>query len=297
MNDPNIITIHDRAMQCYLRIGCWSARKLDTKATKKVTDGASATSDAARVNKHLLASADEKLRAIAKIGGEARRYLEDKTLPWDDAGNRLLPNESAIEVVSALTEYEKRFGEAVTDFIHEYPMLREQALANLGDLADSEDYPLPDQVRHRFSFRLSFTPVAKGFADVRTGLSDEQVAALEQHYQSNARRQVGDALTSAWLRLKDNLSKYSDRLREKDDGSGKMEIFRDSMVENLRETCALLKTLNVFDDDSLERMRIRVERDIASFDANQLRESTVLAVSVKSEVDAVLEAMKQMMGE
>lgn len=293
----NIVTIHDRAMLTYLRIGTWSARKLDTKATKKVTDGASATADAARVNKHLLASADEKLRAIQKIGGEARRYLDDNTLPWDDAGNRLLPNDSAIAVVGELTALEQRYLAAVDDFVQEYPVLRAQALANLGDLANDDDYPQPDQVRHKFSFRLSFTPVPTGFSDVRTGLADSQVQALQAHYEANAKRQVGDALTAAWSRLRDNLVVYSDRLREKDDGSGKMNIFRDSMVSNLRDTCALLKQLNVFDDDDLERVRIRVERDIASFDPAHLRDSEILAKSVKSEVDVVLQHMKSLLGE
>lgn len=293
----NIVSIHDRAMLAYLRIGTWSARKLDTKATRKVTKDSHATADAARVNKHLLASADEKLRAIQKIGGEARRYLEDNTLPWDDAGNRLLPNEKAIEVVSELTNFEKRYSAAVDEFVEEYPALRAQALANLGELANDEDYPQPDQVRAKFSFRLSFTPVPTGFSDVRTGLQASQVDALKNHYEARAKEQVGNALQAAWARLRENLVVYSDRLRKKDDGSGKMNIFRDSMVENLRDTCDLLRSMNVFDDEDLERTRLRVERDIASFDPSQLRDSEILAHSVRSEVDVVLKHMQELLGE
>lgn len=293
----DITAIHDRAMLAYLRIGSWSARKLDTKATKKVTGDAKATTDAARVNKHLLAAADEKLRAIQKIGGEARRYLDDNTLPWDDAGNRLLPNEKALQVVGELTAYEQRYKAAVDDFVTSYPELREQALVNLGDLANEDDYPKPEHVRDKFSFRLSFSPVPTGFSDVRTGLQPQQVEALKRHYEACANRQVGEALTAAYKRLQENLSHYSARLKEKDDGSGKMQIFRDSMVENLRETCAMLKTMNVFDDPDLDRLRQRVERDIAGFDPDQLRDSDILARSVKSEVDVVLEHMKQLLGE
>lgn len=293
----NIVQIHDRAMLTYLRIGTWSARKLDSKATKKLTKDADATSDAARVNKHLLASADSLLRDIQKIGGEARKYLDNSTLPWDDAGNRLLPNEKSIEVVSELTNIEKRYNEAVDKFVAQYPELRAQALVHLGDLANEEDYPPAEHVKSKFSFRLSFSPVPTGFGDVRTGLGPEQVAALSKHYEASARRQVGDALTAAWRRLQETLGHYSNRLVEKEDGSGKMQIFRDSMVSNLRETCEMLKALNVFGDDELERVRIRVERDIASFDADALRESELLSRSVKSEVDVVLEHMKSILGE
>lgn len=293
----DITTIHDRSMLAYLRIGGWSARKLDNKATKRVTTTAKATTDAARVNKHLLAAADEKLRAIQKIGGDARRYLDEHTLPWDDAGNRLLPNEKAIEVVGTLTGFEQQYRAAVDDFVEAYPELREQAITNLGELANPDDYPPPLEVRHKFSFRLSFSPVPTGFSDVRTGLQAEQVEVLKRHYEANANRQVGEALTAAYKRLQENLSHYSARLKEKDDGSGKMQIFRDSMVENLRDTCALLKSMNVFDDPDLERLRLRVERDIAAFGPDQLRSSEILARSVKSEVDVVLDHMKQLLGE
>lgn len=293
----NITQIHDRAMLTYLRIGTWSARKLDSKTTKKVTKDASAVADAARVNKHLLASADTQLREIQKVGNEARKFLEGNTLPWDDAGNRLLPNEKAIEVVGELTAIEKRYNAAVDEFVENYPELRAQALIHLGDLANIDDYPPAEHVRSKFSFRLSFTPVPTGFSDVRTGLAPDQIGALSAHYEASARRQVGDALMAAWGRLRETLGHYSDRLQLKDDGSGKMQIFRDSMVSNLRETCALLKTLNVFGDDDLERVRVRVERDIASFDADQLRTNDMLAVGVKSEVDVVLEHMKALLGE
>lgn len=293
MTAPRIDTIHDRAMLTYLRISSWSARKLDTRATRKVTSDADATSDAARVNKHLLASADGKLKDISKIGGEARRYLEDVTLPWDDAGNRLLPNEKAIEVVAKLTEFEQAYLEAVDAFVLEYPVLRAQALSNLGDLGDDEDYPQPDTVRHKFSFRLSFTPVPNNFSDVRTGLTEGQVDILREHYDGQAKRQMTDALSAAWKRLRENLEAYSDRLREKDDGSGKVQIFRDSMVENLRNTVAILRPLNVFGDMALEGLRTQIEQSIAQFDADQLRTVPMVAKTVKTEVDDILARMKE----
>lgn len=293
----NITSIHDRAMLAYLRIGSWSARKLDTRATKKVTTDSSATTDAARVNKHLLASCDDKLRVIQRIGGEARRYLDNNTLPWDDAGNRLMSNEKAIEVVGELTRYEQQYKDAVADFVVDYPQLREQAQINLGDLANNDDYPPAEHVSAKFSFRLSFSPVPTGFSDARTGLQPAQVEALSKHYEANARRQVSEALKSGWLRLQESLGHYSDRLKEKDDGSGKMQIFRDSMVENLRETCALLGAMNVFDDEELDRVRRRVESDIASFDAQELRDSPLLAKSVRSDVDSILATMRGILGE
>jgi hypothetical protein len=292
----DLANLNDRASLVYLRIGAWSARKLDRTATKHVTDDNGATADAARVNKHLLANADKQLKDIQKIGSEARRYVESCTLPWDDAGNRLLPNEATLETVTQLTGYEHQYNDAVAEFIDLYPDLREQAKLALGTLANDDDYPPAEAIRDKFSYRLSFNPVPVKFNDLRTGLSPEQASAISQHFEANAKRQVRDALTTAWKRLQENLMRYSDRLKIKDDGSGKMEVFRDSMVEGMRDTCSMLKAMNVFDDDDLERIRIEVEREICQFDADQLRGNQLLAMSVKSKADDILAKMREHLG-
>jgi hypothetical protein len=156
--NPIITPIENRAILAYLSVGGWSARKLDKKATNDVLTDNKATANAGRFNKNLLADADKALASIRKKGDDARKYLDANTLPWDDAGNRMLPNTKAIQVIGQITEMETEYNQLVDDFVREYPVLRAQAIANLGDLACAEDYPQPDVVRGKFYFRVSLQP-------------------------------------------------------------------------------------------------------------------------------------------
>lgn len=295
MTQLNIQSIHQKAMLAYISVSAWSARKLDRKATKSITDSSGATSDAARVNKHLLASSDSSLRDIIKLGNDARRYLEANSLPWDDAGNRLLSNEKALEVVATISGMEKEFSEAVDKFIVEYPLLRAQALANLGDMADNNDYPLPDVVRDKFALRLSLSPLPEGFGDIRSGLAANQIEALEAHFQARVRTQYSTAIGDAWKRLRADVEKISERLTP--DDKGEQKVFRNSLIDNARETCALLKSLNVFDDNDLDIIRFQVEEYLCKASSDQLRSSREVSNTVKENADALLERMRDILGE
>jgi hypothetical protein len=289
----SIPSLATRAMLVYVSISSWSARKLDKKQTQKTIKGAGASSDAARVNKHLLANADSALKAIQRKANQIRDYIDANTLPWDDAGNRLISNDRALVVVGDIATLQTEFEAAIDDFIREYPVLRAQALANLGDMADDTDYPQPDQVRSKFKLSVSFNPLPEGFGDIRTGMSEVQAKAWQTHFEGAVKRQVNEALRAAYTRLAENLQRYSDRLRLKDDGSGAMERFRDTMVTSLRETLDLLASLNVFGDAELERLLHEIRTNIATHDAEALRASPTMAVLVKHEADEVLRRMQQ----
>lgn len=286
----NPVSLHDKALLAYISVSVWSARKLDKRATAKVTADAGATDDAARVNKHLLADSDATLRQLQKLGGKARRLLDENSLPWDDAGNRLLSNQKALTVVGELQEIIDEFDELADQFTQDYPVLRAQALAALGDLANDDDYPPPDVVRRKFAISLTLSPVPSGFSDLRVGMSPQQVDALKEMYEAKVKEQHGAALQAAWQRLAKDIEHLCERLTPDDEGQRK--VFRDATVENLRDTCALLQTLNVFDDEKLETMRFRAEHRLAAIDAQHLRDNDTLAETVREEAEDILRKMQ-----
>jgi hypothetical protein len=286
-------TLADRAMLVYVSISCWSARKLDKKQTQKTVAEAGATADAARVNKHLLANADSALKKIQQKANQIRDYLEANTLPWDDAGNRLLSNEQSLVVVGQLHTLEQEFKALVDEFIEEYPVLRAEAVKNLGDMGDDSDYPQPDQVRAKFKVSVTFSPLPVSFGDVRTGMSAEQAKVWQSVFEDKVKAQANRALRSAYDRLREHLAKYVDRLQPREDDPERVRVFRDSMVENLRETCDLLDSLNVFDDPELRQLNRHVRRGIAAHDPETLRGSVEVAEMVRREADDVLKRMEE----
>lgn len=289
-------SLHSRAMLAYVKVSLWSARKLDRKATKQITTANAATDDAARVNKHMLAGADEMLRNVTKAGSKVGLYLHSVTLPWDDAGNRLLPNDKAIEAIATIETLKQEFYTAVDAFVLAYPVLRAQALNNLGDMGDAADYPQPDTVRSKFCMTLSLAPMPEGFGDIRAGLSPEQLDTLEAEYTKSVRAQFAGAITEAWRRLRTNVEAIAERLDNSADPA-KTKIFRNTLFENAKETCALLQSLNVFDDEALEDVRSDVETYLCAYDPDAVRASPTTAEQLKCQADAILSRMRGVMGE
>lgn len=289
----SIPTLADAAALCYVRVSIWSARKLDKKQTQKSLTSAGATNDGGRFNKHLLANADAALKEVQRKGNQIRDYVEANTLPWDDAGNRLISNVQMLTTVGDLARLQGEFNDAVDAFVAEYPVLRAQAIANLGTMGDDSDYPQPDVVRSKFSVKVSYNPLPVGFGDIRQGMTQQQAQAWQAHFEGNVKAQVNGALSNAWGRLRESLERYSDRLQPRDgDDADKMKIFKDTMVEGLRDTLTLLNGLNVFGDANLSQICAEVSSRVASIDAGVLRSSPATAVSVKMDVDEILRRMK-----
>lgn len=291
---PQVKTLHDTSMLAYVSVCTWSARKLDRRATQRLTETEGADGEAARVNKYLLVNADSQLKVIQRIARKARDVLMNRSLPWDDAGNRLVSNADTFRLLGELNQVEQEFEQAVEAFITEYPQLREIALQGLGDMAQPEDYPPVEVVRQKFAIRSSLQPLPAGFSDSRVGLSPEQQTALQRHYEAQSAERYELALLSAWERLRDNVERFVDRLDL--DEEGKPKVFQATMVTNLRETMALLKNLNVFNSPELERMRYQIEDTLCRHDPETLRNSTTAAEAARQSATALVERLNALLG-
>lgn len=292
MDNP-IKTLHDTSMLAYVNVRIWSARKLDRKATKRLTDEAGASAEAARVNKYLLANADTQLKTLQRLGRQARETLINRSLPWDEAGNRLVSNLDTFTLLGELYAIEQAFAEAVDEFCREYPRLRQLAIQSLGDMAAEEDYPPVEVVREKFSIRSSLSPLPAGFSDVRVGLSPEQQDALRRHYEAQSAERYEGALTAAWERLRDNVERFVDRLEP--DEEGKPKVFQASLVTNIRETMELLNNLNVFDSPELERMRYQIEDTLCRHDPETLRTSSLAADMARTSAAALVQRLNDLL--
>lgn len=290
----NIVkTLHDSSMLAYITIRVWSARKLDKKATRRLTDENAASADAARVNKYLLASADSQLKDIQRIARRARDVFYDLTLPWSDAGERLLSNLDTFKLIGEMHAIEQEFNAAVDAFCVEYPKLREVSLLALGDMANNDDYPSEEVVRTKFGIRTTLSPLPEGFSDERVGLTPEQQDALRVHYETQAAERFEDAMTAAWTRLRDNVARYEDRLALTEDGKNK--AFQATMVSQLRDTMELLKNLNVFNTPELIRFQFQIEQTLCKHDPDVLRNSITTAQSAQQSASTILHRLNAML--
>jgi hypothetical protein len=93
-------------------------------------------------------------------------------------------------------------------------------------------------------------------------------------------------MTDAWSRMHEVLSHMSERL-DYQEGETK-KIFRDSLVENARDLCDVLKHLNITGDLKLEEMRKNLEKQLSGVSAEDLREDDGLRNQTKEVVDQML---------
>lgn len=289
--DTGSMDIHSRAMLVRLAVSSWDGRRFDKKITETVTSAHHAAQDSGRFNKHLLGgrkAAPSHAKAVA-AAGSARATYYTQTLPWADEGWRLLPTANYEKFTDAMRTERLTFDAAVADFIADYPALRVQAKQLLGAMYRAEDYPTAEKLAGRFSFEIEFAPVpAEG--DFRLDLSDDQVEEIRSTVNTRVERATKAAMADAWERLREVVSRVSERLSDPD------AIFRDSLIGNVQEMVDLLARLNVTQDADLESMRQLVADQIASFEPDTLRANKKMRARAAKTADDILKAMGDVYG-
>ena len=280
-------SIHSCAVLVKLSISTWTARRFDKLITAEVNASHGASGDAGRYNKHLLTG--ETFKAISKIASDTRTAHYANTLAWTDEGWRLLPTANWQAYTDLTRNLRSRFDSALSDFVAEYPQLKELARTRLNGMYKEADYPAPHQMRDKYSFSVDFSPVPSG-GDFRLDLPQAQIEVLESQIEDRVTVATSEAMKDVWDRLYTTVEAMKERLSKPD------AIFRDSLVHNARELVELLKRLNVTGDASLEAMRISVRDSLTLYDPKTLREDTVARAETAQKATDILSAMSASFG-
>ena len=276
------------ALVVNMSLSVWTGRKLDKRVSEEVDQAKSTKTRAGNYNKNLLAG-DTKLANITKIANACRAWMYGVTQPWGDNGDRILPVATLPEFKSRLTDYERQFGDAVNEFLNDYDTLVAAAAFQLGDLFNREDYPSRDDIQAKFAMRYTMSPLPQA-GDFRVDVGNDGLRELQTQYEQVLHDRITGAMTEAWERLHDALTKMSERLADDYDEHGdvKRKIFRDSLVDNAVEICGLLKSFNITGDLRMDEMRKQLEEALRNIDAQTLRESDHVRQETKRKVDAIL---------
>lgn len=247
------MNLTDHALLVHLTVSQWTARKYDKRASKEVTTAHGAASAAGRFNKSLLPMND-KLENIHKKTTFIRTKYYNNTLPWGLDGTMMLPTANYL---SFMTDFRKEKGEweqLVQEFLDEYDQMKLDAQRILGSLYDPADYPTARELRHKFKMDMAVFPVPS--ADFRVAIGSEELKRIQQDVERRVKEAEQAALKDVWNRLYERVKHIAEKLTDP------KAIFRDSMIENAKEICALLPRLNFADDPNLEAMRQQVEASL-----------------------------------
>jgi len=274
--------ITEKAMLVRLHIKQWSARKNDKKVTHKVEQTYNAQ-NAGRFNKRLVA--EEAIKKVAKTANESRKFHYDNTLPWGDDGTRILLAKNYLPYTSKMQELKSGFEVTVNEFIANYGALVEDARERLKGMFDPGDYPDESRIQKKYAFEVSIDPLPSE-ADFRVTLQGEEVDRIKEQIKTRNESAYQEAMADVWQRLYRNVKHMADRLQEADG------VFRNTLVNNLCDLCALLPRLNLSDSQELEEMRRTVEKKLCRYEPQELREDQQKRSRVATDATAILDVMK-----
>ena len=239
------------------------------------------------------------LRGIPwRDGADRTRWAPPAFLPPSDADGSWLINLE--ELPSALPMVQAALYQLVLDRkCGEYELPDGAALIACGNREGDrgvvhrmptplEDYPDTEALRDKFAIRYRIVPVpdARHFmADLAQGETERVRRDIEQQ----VRIRLNDAQRDLYRRLGEAVERVGERLRE--DENGKPLVFRDSLIENIRELVDVVPRLNIFADDDLTMLCREVKDKFAGIEPDALRPSgrfdPNLRRQVKRDADAL----------
>ncbi len=272
--------LQTKAMLISLSIGYWSARKLDKKESKRVTEHHKVTDKAARVTKSLLPEEFGSYKAIANANVAARQEHYRLTLPWTDGGSRILlatQYESYSEIMRPLRQ---DFDSASKEFMQQYPSLYESAKRDLKTLWKQEDYPSVADISGKFYFSIRVLPLPEA-DDFRVNLENTDVELIRDQIREDTKNSIAQAMKDPYRRLLEVVSNMAKKLNDK---KGK---FHDTLVTNIEDMVKLLPALNLMQDPELTKMGKRVLASLTNHEPDTLRKNIKIRKNVGQQADQI----------
>ena len=283
-----------RAMLADLTISLWQAQRFNRAVSDEVADRKHAARDAGRYNVHLFGTRRKSKEVAPEFAAvhDAASALYDfhvaQTLPWGGRGERLLATANFVAYSDGIRARGARFRQAADLFVDAYPRLCAAAPQRLGALYDEADFPPADEVRRRFGYEVEFLPVPNG-GDLRVDLPADAIAEIEQQVAARVEARAREAMADAWRRLYEAVARIRKAAGETE--SGRKGAVRDTLIAHAQETCAILASINVAQDERLDVLRRRVEEELTGIAVEDLRTDTRLRQDTARRAEDIMAAM------
>lgn len=271
-----------------MSISTWSGRKQDKSASAAAAQAHGADKKMLNTSKALLGDCAE-LAAVHKFAANVRNYVYSSTTAWGDLGQRFLPMATFPKFHGEITGLQLEFFRLVEEFLSVYEYARSQAQAKLGALFNADEYPDVAVLRSKFKFVIAYPPVPQ--ANVFDQINDEAEKYLASEYAKHYTERINNTLKEVWDRVYDALKHMSERLDYQGGNAKDKKVFRDSMVENIRELVGMLPSFNVTNDPRLSRLHMELDQALLGVTPDALREDDGFRKDTKSKVDDIIKAM------
>lgn len=288
-------SLASRAMLVSLNIRQWAGTKQDKKITSEVhrDHNIDEAVDAGRFNKKLLGK--DALKSIQRIVGFARNTHIALTLPWTQEGQRILSVHGYQNYMEKIRGYRKEFEAELPNFVAQFPQYVAQRAIELNGAFNPADYPDASKIASHFTFTLRISPLPIG-NDFRADLDDVQKEEIRREIEAQTSEAIDGTVRFMHEKLAKMLSHMVESLKDYKPseklGDGRETkpkgIFRNSLVENIREVVSLMPSFNITNSPELAAITERIKADLCEFDAEDLRESDGIRQKTAEKAEKIL---------
>ena len=288
----HLISLATSGVLVSVDVNVWSATKQDRGISNEVTTAKKADRNAGKYVKNFLAD-HPKHKALTNYRQTIYNWLKRSTYRWNNSQD-YLPSVNLEKFKREYHEHQTAFDSLLTSFLGEYDSIVSDMAFKQGDMFNRDDYPAKEQLVSKFGIRLFVSEVPMN--DFRCNIAQDIADDLFETYKGQAAEIVSHVMMeqqSRFIEVMKSISHccgYDDM--GVDDNTGetkqrKRKIY-DTTIAKAKEMCESFKEFNLTGDAALEEARASLEKALAGVDAESIRESDAVRVSVKEDVDSIL---------
>jgi hypothetical protein len=252
-------------------ISQWQGMVQENRYARKLETEVKAKDKTFRVRKYALPDCAE-LKDVQSYNGALRQWHYSQTLPYDDKGGRILPDDKVYDYMNEARTRIEQGREKCKAFFRVYVDYRAAAKVALGDAFNDKDYPPLAGLMEKFGYNIEFETISdpKQLRERLVGVPQEDVDKLVSDAETRGAQRIRGAIDSLYADLAKVLENMGEKLSvpadQKDGG-----IFRDTLVSNVVEMAARAAKLNFVKEPQLTTAVTEVNKMLANTTANDLR--------------------------
>jgi hypothetical protein len=279
--------ISSAAVLAELSIGAWNPTRLDRLTTDEVHIYKRASANSGKYVKFLFPDVAQ-FAQVKTVEMRGRHWHRRMSVPFSDSGQRLLVTAMLPDYVEGMTKIEHDFWAVVQDIENNYDSILRHCQAALGDTFDASLYPAAHEIHRQFKFHHARLPVPETNDFDRIAGSAQTI--MKEEFGKHMQRVQENIIADMGASTREVLQRMSERLDF--GGEGDKKIFRNSLVENVREwTDRMGKFNEVLKIQQVDHVRGQINDLLGACNAEVLRENADVRKQVKQKVDGILSAM------
>jgi hypothetical protein len=264
-------------------------KTLDEVQKRRAAEAFEADLKSLSAAKKLLDTSHPKFKAVSAIRSQAVAYWRGCSLPYIEAGVRLIRREDVTAFDVQMRTAQAELAEAVMVLDDCYGELVQQARERLGDLFDSRDYPASLQGLFAISWDYPSCSPPECLRRVSPELYEAECQRMQARFDEAVRlaeSAFAEELSSLVGHLAERLSGQSD---------GKPKVFRDTAVNNLLEFFDRFQRLNIRSNEQLDALVQRAKGIVQGVDPQRLREQMGVRHQVSEHLTRIETSLDQWM--